>query len=72
MKYNYQFTKDFETALDWVLSSQFKDNVSFRFTFESYRGDLKGPWLTPKQCRDYMRYLRVDDVFKSFTMRICA
>lgn len=73
MKYAYQFTRDFETALDWVLRNQLKDNVFFRFTFESYSGDFrKSPWLSPNQCLIFMRLTDSDFVFKNFTMRVCA
>lgn len=72
MKYHYRITKDFETALDWVLRSQNNDNVFFRFTFESYRGTSRTPWMSSSQCLDYMRCLRVDDEFEFFTMRVCA
>ncbi len=70
MKYTYQFTKNFEIALDWVLSSQFKDNVFFRFTFDSYSGVRKGLWMSPSQCLYYMRTVEVDFEFKNFIKRV--
>lgn len=72
MTYTYQYTKDFDISLDWVLQNQLNDNVFFRFTFESYRTLYRTPWMSPCQCLDYMRYFRVDDRFKFFTMRVCA
>ncbi len=70
MKYNYRFTKDLDEALDWVLQNQFKDNVSYRFTFETYRSVRRTPWMSSKQCLDYIRYFRVDDDFKNITQRV--
>ena len=73
MKYTYRFTKDFETALDWVIQNQHHEyTVTFRFTFESYSGVRKGPWMSPVQCLFYMRFLESDFKFKNFTMRLCA
>ena len=72
MKYTYQRTHDFEVALNWVICCQHKDNVSFRFTFETYRGDYCTPWMSPSQCLTYMRFTSSDFEFKNFTMRLCA
>ncbi len=72
MKYTYQFTKDFETALDWVIRCQHKDDVFFRFSFENYRGVSRTPWMSPSQCLEYMRFFSADDDFEYFTMRLCA
>lgn len=72
MKYIYRHTYDFETALDWVLCAQYKDDVFFRFTFENFRGVRTGSWLSPSQCLDYMRFKSSDFEFKTITMRVCA
>lgn len=72
-RYTYKFTKDFETALCWVVQNQCHEySVSFRFTFESYRGVRKGFWMSPVQCLFYMRFVEPGFEFKNFTMRICA
>ena len=72
MNYTYRHIYDFDTALDWVLRSQLKDNVFFRFTFESYRGVRNGLWMSPYQCLQYMRCTTPEFEFKKLTMRICA
>lgn len=72
MKDTYKRTHDFDVALDWVIRCQHKDNVSFRFTFETYRGVSCTPWMSPFQCLDYMRFKSSDFAFKNFTMRLCA
>lgn len=72
MNYTYRHTHDFETALDWVLCSLLRDNVFFRFTFESFRCVRTGPWMSPYQCLQYMRCTTSEFEFKTLTMRVCA
>ena len=72
MKDTYQRTHDFEMALDWVLRCQHKTNVFFRFTFESYRGVSRTPWMSSYQCLQYMRCTTSEFEFKTFTMKLCA
>ena len=72
MKDTYQRTHDFEMALDWVLRCQHKTNVFFRFSFETYRGVFRTPWMSPCQCLQYMRCTTSEFEFNTFTMKLCA